>query len=73
MKHRSCTVTVVFPTGTGLSSLTNVTLNVIVNSATLITATAPAGTGTVNVTVTAPAGTSPVNPFAKYKYLPRLR
>jgi alpha-tubulin suppressor-like RCC1 family protein len=41
-----------------------------VESATSITAVAPAGTGTVSVTVTTPAGTSPVNRTADFTYLP---
>ncbi len=42
--------------------------NVTVNSATSITATVPAGTGTVDVRVTTPAGTSPTGPADKYTY-----
>jgi hypothetical protein len=42
---------------------------VIVHSGTSITATAPAGTGTVNVTVTTPAGTSPTSRFDRFKYV----
>ncbi|MGA2452678.1 MAG: IPT/TIG domain-containing protein [Solirubrobacteraceae bacterium] len=42
-----------------------------VNSASTITATAPAGAvGTVNVTVTTPTGTSPVDPSDQFTYLP---
>jgi alpha-tubulin suppressor-like RCC1 family protein len=40
-----------------------------VNSATSITATAPAGTGAVDVTVTAATGTSPTGASDKYTYL----
>jgi len=40
-----------------------------VNSATLITAVSPAGTGTVDVTVTNPTGTSPKTPGDRFKYL----
>jgi alpha-tubulin suppressor-like RCC1 family protein len=39
-----------------------------VNSATSITATAPPGTGTVDVTVTTPAGTSPTGSFDRFTY-----
>jgi hypothetical protein len=49
----------------GATAATNV---VLVNSTT-ITATAPAGTGTVNVTVTAPGGTSAVSSADKFAYL----
>jgi Cellulase (glycosyl hydrolase family 5)/IPT/TIG domain len=38
------------------------------NSATQITATSPAGTGTVDVTVTAPSGTSPTNTVDQFTY-----
>ncbi|WP_398780219.1 IPT/TIG domain-containing protein [Streptomyces sp. NBRC 110611] len=41
-----------------------------VNDDTSITATAPAGTGTVDVTVTTPAGTSATNPADLYTYDP---
>jgi hypothetical protein len=44
--------------------------NVVVNSSTSITATAPAGTGEVNVTVTAAQGTSAINSNDLYTYLP---
>jgi hypothetical protein len=40
-----------------------------VNSATLITAVSPAGSGSVDVTVTNPAGTSPKTPGDRFKYL----
>ena len=55
-------------TGTNLSGATavhfgaNVATGVIVNSATSVSATSPAGTGTVDVTVTTPGGTSAANP-----------
>ena len=39
-----------------------------VNSATQITATAPAGTGTVDITVTSPGGTSPATTSDRYTY-----
>ena len=39
-----------------------------VNSSTQITATAPAGSGTVNVTVTNPGGTSPITAADQYTY-----
>jgi alpha-tubulin suppressor-like RCC1 family protein len=44
--------------------------SVTVNSATSITATTPAGTGTVDVTVVTPAGTSLINPADRYTYQP---
>jgi Chitobiase/beta-hexosaminidase C-terminal domain/IPT/TIG domain/Family of unknown function (DUF6067) len=44
--------------------------HVVVNSATSITATAPAGTGTVFVTATAALGTSATGPSNEYTYLP---
>ncbi len=56
--------TTVTITGTGFTGATLVDFgttaarNVVINSATQITATSPAGTGTVNVTVVTPAGTS---------------
>ncbi len=63
-------------TGTGfLSSNTTVNFgatpatNVVVVSDTQITATAPAGTGIVDVTVTTPFGTTPVVPADAYTYL----
>jgi type II secretory pathway pseudopilin PulG len=43
-----------------------------VNSDTSITATAPAGTGSVDVTVTTPAGTSPTNPLDLFTYAPTV-
>jgi hypothetical protein len=48
----------------GGSAATGVT----VNSATLITATSPAGTGTVDVTVTGPGGTSATSPADQFTY-----
>jgi FG-GAP repeat/IPT/TIG domain len=41
-----------------------------VNSASSITATAPAGTGTVDVTVTTLQGTSPTSPSDRFTYVP---
>ncbi|MCW3029676.1 MAG: hemicentin-2-like [Solirubrobacterales bacterium] len=41
-----------------------------VNSETSITASAPAGTGTVDVRVTTPAGTSPVSSADRFTYVP---
>ncbi len=41
-----------------------------VESSNTITATAPAGTGTVDITVTTPAGTSPVKAADRYTYRP---
>jgi alpha-tubulin suppressor-like RCC1 family protein len=43
---------------------------VTVNSATSITATTPAGSGTVNITVTTPAGVSPISAADRYTYQP---
>lgn len=43
--------------------------NVMVLSNTVLTAVAPAGSGTVNVTVTTPDGTSPLTPFDTYSYI----
>jgi hypothetical protein len=42
--------------------------SVMVNSVTQITATSPAGSGTVDVTVTAPGGTSPTSSADKFSY-----
>jgi hypothetical protein len=62
-------------TGTGFTGATAVKFGTTsaptftVNSATQITATAPAGTGTVDVTVTTPGGTSAVNaPADRFTY-----
>ncbi len=44
--------------------------SVTVNSATSISATAPAGTGTVDVTVTTPAGISAPGPADRYTFAP---
>ncbi len=41
-----------------------------VNSATSVTATAPAGSGVVDVTVTTPGGTSPTTPADEFTYIP---
>lgn len=66
-------------TGTNLSGATSVTFggtaatSYTVNSATQITATAPAGSvGTVNVTVTTPGGTSATSGATLYAYYPPL-
>ncbi|MGY2154529.1 IPT/TIG domain-containing protein, partial [Nocardia gipuzkoensis] len=65
--------TTVVLTGTGFTGATAVTFGATpatsftVNSATQITAVAPAGTGTVQVTVTAPGGTSN---GVSYTYIP---
>jgi hypothetical protein len=40
-----------------------------VDSDTQITATSPAGTGTVDVTVTTPAGTSPTTTTDQFTYM----
>lgn len=50
----------------------NLATNVIVQSSTLLTVTAPAGSGTVDVTVTTPNGTSPTSPFDLYTYIPPI-
>ena len=61
-------------TGTNLSGATavhfgaNVATGVIVNSATSVSATSPAGTGTVDVTVTTPAGTSGTSSADHFTY-----
>ena len=65
-------------TGTGLTGATTVYFGTVaatgftVNSATQITATAPAAAsaGTVNVTVTTQGGTSPAGTASQYAYLP---
>ena len=65
-------------TGTGLTGATAVYFGTVpatgftVNSATQVTATAPAAAsaGTVNVTVTTPGGTSPASTASQYTYLP---
>ena len=60
--------------GTGFTGATAVKFGVssatsyVVNSSTSITATAPAGTGTVDVTVTTPAGISATSAASKYSY-----
>ena len=62
-------------TGTNLTGATGVSFgstaaSFTVNSATQITASAPAGTGTVDVTVTTPGGTSATNPPSdQYTYV----
>jgi len=67
--------TMVTITGTGLSGTTAVTFDGIdatgftVNSATLITATAPAGTGIVDVRVTTIGGTSAASGGDQFSYL----
>jgi hypothetical protein len=43
--------------------------NVVVHSSTSITATSPAGTGTVDVTVTTPQGTSPTGAADRFMYV----
>ncbi len=48
----------------------NLATNVVVNSANSLTATAPAGSGTVNITVTTPQGTSAINSSDQYTYEP---
>ncbi|WP_394663379.1 putative Ig domain-containing protein [uncultured Sphingomonas sp.] len=62
-------------TGTGFTNATAVNFGATsassftVNSATQITATAPAGSGTVNVTVTSPGGTSATGAGNQYRYV----
>src|SRR5450759_346148 len=68
--------TVVTVTGMRLSGTTSVSFgstpatNFSVVNDTTITATAPAGTGTVDVTVTSPAGTNGTSPPDQFTYLP---
>ncbi len=67
--------TTVTITGTGFTGATNVDFganmatNVVVVSATQITATSPAGSGTVDVTVTGPGGTSPTSSADQFTYI----
>jgi len=67
--------TTVTITGTGFSGTTAVTFGATaatgftVNSATQITATAPSGTGTVDVRVTTPGGTSATSGADQYTYV----
>jgi alpha-tubulin suppressor-like RCC1 family protein len=61
-------------TGTDLSDATSVhfgsaeATNLLVESSSSVTVTAPPGTGTVDVTVTTPAGTSPLGAVDRYTY-----
>ena len=63
-------------TGSGFTGATDVGFGttsaaaMTVDSDTQITATSPAGTGTVDVTVTTPAGTSPTSPADQFTYTP---
>jgi hypothetical protein len=63
-------------TGSGFTGATDVGFDITnaaamtVDSDTQITATSPAGTGTVDVTVTTPAGTSPVSQADQFTYTP---
>ena len=65
-------------TGTNFTGATSVRFGAIeatevtVNSATMITAKSPAGSGVVDVTVTAPAGTSPHTTADQFSYLPTV-
>jgi len=67
--------TTVTITGTNLSTATmvdfgtTVATSFTVNSATQITATSPAGTGTVDVTVVTPGGTSPASAADHFSYV----
>ncbi len=62
-------------TGTGFTGATavdfgpNAATNLDVVSATQITATSPAGTGTVHVTVTGPGGTTTTSPADEFTYM----
>ncbi len=63
--------------GTGFNGATAVRFgqtaaSFTVNSPTLITATVPAGTGTVDVTVVTPSGTSSTNSSDRYRYGPSV-
>nr|WP_269330170.1 IPT/TIG domain-containing protein [Kineosporia babensis] len=67
--------TTVVITGSDFSAATQVrfgaaTATFTVDSNTRITATAPAGTGTVDIRVTGPGGTSAVSPADRYRYAP---
>ena len=68
--------TTVIITGTGFASATAVTFGgtaatgFTVNSNTQITATAPAGTGTIDIRVTTAGGTSAANANDQYTYVP---
>ncbi len=68
--------TVVTLTGTGFTDATRVAFGstaataFTVDGSTRITATAPAGTGGVDVVVTGPGGSSPTSPSARYTYVP---
>jgi hypothetical protein len=63
-------------TGSGFTGATDVGFDITnaaamtVDSDTQITATSPAGTGTVDVTVTTPAGMSPVSQADQFTYTP---
>ena len=59
-----------FSTGATVMFGTTPAINVVVNSSTSITATAPAGSGSVNVTVSSLQGTSEVNSADVYSYEP---
>jgi hypothetical protein len=67
--------TSVIITGTNLTGATSVNFggaaatDVVVNSATQITCTCPAGTGTVDVTVATAAGTSPASAADQFTYV----
>ena len=62
-------------TGTNLTGASavhfgaNAATGVVVNSATSVTATSPAGTGTVDVTVTTPGGTSATSSADQFTYV----
>ena len=67
--------TTVTITGTGLTGATRVDFgttpatHIIIDSATQITATSPAGSGAVDVTVVTPRGTSAVSPADRFLYM----
>src|SRR5207248_5935231 len=58
-----------FTNATGVSFGSNPASSFTVDSATQITATTPAGTGTVDVTVTTAGGTSATNAADQYTYV----
>jgi IPT/TIG domain len=59
-----------FTAATGVSFGSNAATNVTVDSDTQMTATSPAGNGTVAITVTTPVGSSSAAPVAQFTYRP---